>query len=170
MFQFFSGDEAFWPEGYGQLTPTGKRAHYELGEYFLQRYAGLLGDGFFSADKVYVQSTDSDRSIMSGLATLASLFKPNDDEKFIPTLNWQPIPVHAIPFACDYLLATLKQCDRYDFEMGEFARGSFYRGLFEKYRETIEYLKENSGLEVKALLNVTLLYDTLYIEQLKGLW
>lgn len=36
---------------------VGMRQHYELGKFLRQRYAKLLGNGEYSADKVYVYST-----------------------------------------------------------------------------------------------------------------
>lgn len=54
-------DKTFWPGGYVELTDVGKQQHYALGEYFRKRYAKLLGNGEYSADKVYVYSTVSSK-------------------------------------------------------------------------------------------------------------
>lgn len=39
------------------MTKIGKQQHYALGQYLRKRYAKLLGNGDYSADKVYVHST-----------------------------------------------------------------------------------------------------------------
>lgn len=44
--------------------------HYRLGQYFRKRYNSLLGDKY-SPDKVYIRSTDFDRTLMSAEANLA---------------------------------------------------------------------------------------------------
>lgn len=43
---------------------------FRLGKYFRKRYNQLLGDKYSPA-KVYVRSTDFDRTLMSGQANLA---------------------------------------------------------------------------------------------------
>lgn len=50
-------EELYWPEGYAQLTKIGKQQHYALGKYLRERYAKLLGNGDYAADKVLVYST-----------------------------------------------------------------------------------------------------------------
>lgn len=49
--------EIYWPGGYGQLTNIGKQQHYQLGKFFRKRYASLIGNGDYSPNKVYVQSS-----------------------------------------------------------------------------------------------------------------
>lgn len=107
---------------------------------------------------------------MSALATLAGLFPPNEDEKFIEHLNWQTIPVHTFPAANDYLLASQRKCDRFDLEMQQFISQSYYRQLFKTYKKLITYLREKSGLKMQTLMDLMLLYDTLNVEQFKELW
>lgn len=72
-------DEKHWPEGLGQLTRDGKRQSHELGKWFRRRYDGILGERY-SANDVYVQSTDVDRAIMTAQTNLAALYKPTYDE------------------------------------------------------------------------------------------
>lgn len=50
-------------EGAKQLTNEGKRELYRSGQYFHRRYSKILGKKY-SPDKVYIISTDKDRTIM----------------------------------------------------------------------------------------------------------
>lgn len=106
---------------------------------------------------------------MSAQSNLAGLFPPeNNFEKLSANIDWQPIPVHTIPLADDYLLATQAHCDRFDLELEKFTNGSYYKGLFKKYKQLMEYLAKNSGFKMTSILELTSLYDTLYVEQLKN--
>ncbi|KAL3862397.1 hypothetical protein ACJMK2_008366 [Sinanodonta woodiana] len=95
-----------WPQGFGQLTT------------------------------VYVRSTDFDRTLMSVDCVLAGLFPPDSAQKWIQTLNWQPIPVHTVPVNEDYLLSTDSDCPNWG-------------GLHSKFLETDPFfqdtLKENQN-------------------------
>lgn len=94
----------------------GKQQHYALGQYLRVRYAKLLGNGDYSVEKVFVHSTvrcknqikcfeisykfplfecfqDTDRTLMSAQACLASLFAPQGNQIWNAKLNWQPVPV-----------------------------------------------------------------------------
>lgn len=97
----------------------GKQQHYALGQYFRERFTKLLGNGDYSVDKVFVHSTvrsknqilaatfkcykiscrlncffqDTDRTLMSAQACLASLFAPQGKQIWNAKLNWQPVPV-----------------------------------------------------------------------------
>lgn len=53
-------NESFWPEGFGQLTNAGKRTEFEMGKFFRKKYERFIGSAY-SADKVYVRSTNTDR-------------------------------------------------------------------------------------------------------------
>lgn len=50
-------------EGAKQLTNEGKRELYRSGQYFHRRYSKILEEKY-SPDKVYIVSTDKDRTIM----------------------------------------------------------------------------------------------------------
>lgn len=134
-----------------------------------KRYASLLGNGDYSPNKFYVQSSDVDRAIMSAQVCLAALFPPTSDEQlWNKNLNWQPIPVHTQSRADDYLLAGEKRCDRYDYLMLQYMNGSEYKGWFKQYAELISFLEENAGMKLPTITIIFDLFDTLQIEKLNG--
>ncbi|XP_031636524.1 uncharacterized protein LOC116349297 [Contarinia nasturtii] len=161
-------DEKHWPGGYSALTSVGKQQHYILGQYLRRRYARLLVNGEYSPNRVYVRSTDTDRTIMSGAANLAGFFPPVDYQIWNEDIHWHPIPIHTQPTDTDYLLATTKQCDRFDYEMTIYLNESNYKGLLEQHKLLIEYLERNSGMELNSITAIFLLYDGLFIERING--
>lgn len=106
---------------------------------------------------------------MSALVSMAGMFPPTSDEMWLSDLNWQPIPVHTLPHDEDHILATYKQCDRFDYLMIDYLKSEEYQNLFKKYKPLIEYLEQYSGKKLPTLVDINDLYDTLSIEQLKGM-
>lgn len=187
--------EEFWTGGFAQLTNLGKEQQYELGQYLRKRYWRLLGgNGDYSANKVYAQSTvrnvaikiimvnasnklkkivahyfqDVDRVLMSAEANLAGLYPPSGEQLWKNELKWQPIPIHSQPLKDDYLVASHKRCDRYDYLQFEYCNKTVYNGLFVKYKSLISFLEQKSELKFQSLTAINNLYDTLLIEQWKG--
>lgn len=120
-----------WPEGVGQLTAIGQRAHYELGQRLRARYVdtGFLSPSYSPAE-MYVLSTDVDRTLMSATSQLAGLYPPgtapngdvrvkfgkdalHDNEGGLPHL-YQPIPIHTKAVTDDMLLLPGANCKRHD--------------------------------------------------------
>lgn len=107
---------------------------------------------------------------MSSEAALAGMFPPCENQVWNKHLDWQPIPVHTVPRSDDYLVAAERRCDYYDYVMLQFEKTSAYIKLFEDNKELIKYAEKHSGLRLRTITDVTNLYDTLFIERLKGLW
>lgn len=105
---------------------------------------------------------------MSAQATLASLFPPSKEQIWHENLHWDPIPVHTTPQKQDYILGVLKKCDRFDYEMALYTNTTAYTGLFEDYKILIRHLEGNSGKNLKTLIDILRLCDTLIVEKTKG--
>lgn len=106
--------EKYWPDGFSQLTQIGKQQMYELGAYLRQRYYKLIPDGGqYHVNKVYVQSTDTDRTLNSAAYALSAIFPPMNEQIWNKSLMWQAIPIHTIPKYLDYILSMDKQCPKY---------------------------------------------------------
>lgn len=69
---------------------------YNLGLWIRDSYGHLAGEIYNSKD-VLIQSSDSDRCIMSTQALLAGLYKPDKREYFVAGFPWRPVPVHSTP-------------------------------------------------------------------------
>uniref|UniRef100_A0A7M4EEN4 acid phosphatase n=1 Tax=Crocodylus porosus TaxID=8502 RepID=A0A7M4EEN4_CROPO len=93
--------ENAWPQGFGQLTKLGIQQQYKLGQYLRKRYAHFLST-IYKQCEIYVQSTDSDHTLMSAQATLAGLYPLDSGQAWNPKILWQPIPVHTVPLSHDH--------------------------------------------------------------------
>lgn len=123
-----------WPEGKGQLTAIGQRAHYDLGSRLRAKY---VDSGFLSSSykhtELYVRSSDVDRTLMSAAAQLTGLYPPGtptnydvrvkfgkdplrENEGGLPHL-FQPIPIHTQPRTKDMMLLSGRNCPRHDYLM-----------------------------------------------------
>lgn len=105
--------------------------------------------------------------LKSAKANLAGLFSTNDLE-WNGNLDWQPIPVWTIPRVEDYVLASDKRCDHFDYIMLQYMNTTEFKAVWKKHKPLIRYLEENAGKKLPSLTEINVLYDTLFIEQLKG--
>lgn len=101
-------------------------------------------------------------------ATFAGMFPPQKNHIWKHRLNWRPIPIHTLPHKDDYLLASTKQCDHFDYMMLIHMNTTDYTNIFEEYRPFIKHLEIKTGMRLPTLLHLNLLYETLSIEQSKG--
>lgn len=99
---------------------------------------------------------------------MAGLFPPGNNQLFNKKFHWSPIPVHTQPLNDDYLVAGEKKCDRFDYLMFNYVNATVYNGLFNKYKPLISFAEEKSGMKLSTLTSINNLYDTLFIEKLKG--
>uniref|UniRef100_A0A6M2E009 acid phosphatase n=1 Tax=Xenopsylla cheopis TaxID=163159 RepID=A0A6M2E009_XENCH len=159
------GYRKFWPTGWGQLTNTGKKQHYELGKYLRKRYQNLISD-HYDREEVYVRSTDVDRTLMSAMSNLAGLYPPVEDQVWNPDLLWQPIPVHTIPEKMDYVLAAKKFCPAYSAELDRVLSSPEYRKINAKNAELYKYLTAQTGRLISNIEGVERIYNCLFIEDL----
>ncbi len=93
-----------WPQGIGQLTPEGMNQEYNLGKELREKYIKtyrLLPESY-NVEKMYVLSTNYDRTLMSAESLLTGFYPPGtgpDLENGSPALpgSLQPIPIHITP-------------------------------------------------------------------------
>ncbi|XP_043824415.1 prostatic acid phosphatase isoform X2 [Dromiciops gliroides] len=158
--------ESAWPQGFGQLSQRGMEQHYELGTYLRKRYSSFL-NSTYHRNKVYVRSTDVDRTLMSAMTNLAALFPPEGSSIWNPQILWQPIPVHTIPTSQDQLLYLPDiKCPRLEKLQEETLMSKEYQNLVSPYKDFISTLPELSGLHIKDLSGIwTKIYDPLFCER-----
>lgn len=90
-------NQAYWDTyGLSQLLPAGMKQLHDYGSFTMKRYSNFLNP-IFSPTRVYVRSTDYDRTLQSALAFLSGAYQPADFQKWSTVdglTNWLPIPVH----------------------------------------------------------------------------
>ncbi|KHJ42839.1 hypothetical protein D918_07121, partial [Trichuris suis] len=89
-----------WPRGLGELTKKGIEEQRLLGEFLRERYKEFMTN--YSSETIYVRSSDSKRTIASGLVTISGFISrtplPTSDDIF--SLN-QTIPIYTTPLEYD---------------------------------------------------------------------
>lgn len=138
---------------------------HRLGQFLRQRYNDLLGETY-SFKKIYVQSSDYDRTIMSVQAALAGLFMPTETEKWNETILWQPIPVHTIPRNQDYMIAIKNNCPKYKQLIAKYLNESKeLQRIFTEHADEIALWSEKSGVNLTSTYDIYWLYNTIDIEK-----
>jgi len=158
-------DPTVWEAGWGQLTMKGKLAQFMLGEWLRNRYDGFLNSSY-SEGEIYVRSTDVDRTLMSAESNLAGLYPPEDNQKWSQDLEWQPIPVHTVALADDYLLSSHANCPRFETLHDEVLRGAFMQQILNENKDLFDKVSENTGVNITDIVHLDYIYDTLFIESL----
>ncbi|XP_031636577.1 prostatic acid phosphatase-like [Contarinia nasturtii] len=158
----------FWPNGLnGQLTQKGLKAHLELGKYLRKRYYKLLDDGKYDADKVYIRSSDYDRTILSANANLLGFFPIEEHEVWTDELRWRPIPIHTVPKKLDHIVSSERPCARYNkafkeiFNLPEYLA---YRSKAERYTKLIM-----DNTKPKNVTEEFSVWEALYTQYLENL-
>lgn len=140
-----------------------------MGKYLRKRYLQILGDGKYSTDKVYVRSSDYDRTLISAAVNLAGLFPPGKDEIFNDELRWIPIPIHTIPLKLDHYVGMESPCPRYDEAFKDLLKSPEYVTAQNKVDRYIKAIRENSGFQNPTVYDLHRVWDALRVEQLENL-
>lgn len=146
----------------------GRRLQFELGKYMRRRYQQLLANGD-PTKKVYIRSTDLDRTLMSAQCNAAALFPPVGTQVWKSSMRWQPMPIHTIPINNDYLLYQSISCPKLDKLRDEYMESDDMKALFKRYNALIQFISENSGMEIRTVNDLTGIHQALSIEHQRGL-
>lgn len=164
----FSNESVYWPEGFGALTNVGKQQAYDLGKFLHRRYQKIIGKSY-SPKKVYIQSSDYDRTLMSAQTLAAGLFPPTGQQIWHKDINWQPVACHTRPLNQELLLPWHIPCPRFKFLIENYRQSSEYKWVIEQYSDLIEIWEQNCGQKLPRLGNtLSYLYDTFFVEKEKG--
>lgn len=68
----------------------------------------------------------------------------------------------------DHVLAMKQPCPLYKQAYDEYIRSDEIQSIFRANRTLIEYLEMHSGTSLSSIFEIKLLYDILWIENLKG--
>lgn len=141
---------------------------YQAGEFFRRRYNKLLG-AEYSPEKVYVISTDTDRTIMSAQANLAALFVPTESEKLKKDLLWQPASVHTIPDEMDMTMHGGRPCPKQDVLYKYYMQQSPESlQTYAKYKDLIAVWATHSSRKLNNIEDVTNFYKKLMSEKIQN--
>nr|XP_028607043.1 LOW QUALITY PROTEIN: prostatic acid phosphatase-like [Podarcis muralis] len=167
-------NESAWPQGFGQLTKIGMQQQYELGKYIKKRYSNFLS-AEYKREEILIQSTESDRTIMSAQANLAGMYPPTGDQIWNPKILWQPIPVHVVPKERNPKLRyPILNCPRYLELLKETMHSSEFQAKIQPYKEFIKTIGLYSGYDPQDLTNLVNfkiwhVQDTLFCESIHNL-
>ncbi|XP_048756065.2 prostatic acid phosphatase-like isoform X2 [Ostrea edulis] len=157
--------ETDWPQGYGQLTKLGMAQEYKLGQSMRNLYVGKLNflSPNYNRSKVFMRSTDMDRTLMSAYCVLAGLY-PAENMSLEWNNTWQPIPVHTVPLTEDYLLSSHAICPLLGTLHQEFiSNNQQIKDLFRENQWLIHHVAKNAGLP-PTLNNLFDVQDPLFCE------
>lgn len=165
-------DESYWPVVWGGLTTLGMQQHFALGKWLRHRYGNILLSEHYTPNEIYIRSTDIDRAIQSAESNLAGLYPPHDDQIWNPELLWQPIPVHSVPAADDWLVLGTT-CPVYNAASQSLDTTREFLKVHNYSESMIQYINEHSGLDIPLTLDglttLLLFRDTLFVESLYNL-
>lgn len=132
-----------------------------------KRYEKFIGSDY-SAKKVYVRSTDLDRTLMSAECAMAALFPPSNGQIWKKDFRWQPVPIHTIPSDEDYLLLN-PNCPRTQNLTEQYLMSHDIKVILEANSQLLQFLETNSKTRVRTVSDVAVFYEALSREYEVGL-
>lgn len=165
--------EKIWPQGVGQLTPTGMRQEYELGKLLRQRYVNQyhLLPQQYDINTMTVRSSGIPRTMMSAQSLLFGLYPLGtgpllDESKALPH-GLQPIPINTVPREQDSLLIPNHDKEEFKRLLETYILNS------SEWTQKDNELKSNYpawsrifGVPISNLFDLIHVSDRLFIEQL----
>ncbi|EPB71366.1 histidine acid phosphatase [Ancylostoma ceylanicum] len=125
---FKEGNWTFGGGGFGQLSPTGMKQHFNFGKQMRKKYVEtkFLGPKY-SSKEIYIRSSDVNRTIISAMANMMGMYGQNDGTSikgidYPDVQGWPagyvPIAVHTVDHDTDHTLVPHAPCDRQDWLWG----------------------------------------------------
>ncbi|XP_067125487.1 prostatic acid phosphatase-like [Centruroides vittatus] len=151
-----------YKEGLGQLTNTGKLQQYALGKYFRWRYKNFITS---NPREVEARSSETDRTIMSGLCHLSGLYEPSGEWRFTNVLNWQPIKILTSPPKQDKLLYVKPECPESDAEYDRILNSSEGKAFRKQHPDLFNYVSYYSGKTIDDWKDALFVIDAIKIEK-----
>lgn len=167
VFPTDSHKEDVWPNGLGWLSKEGMKQHYQLGQWFKNRYMtekALLNESY-KHNEIEIASSNEDRCLMSAYSNLAGFYPPSDQEKFDPSLSWQPVPVHTRPEKEDNVINMGMFCSRYNDLYEETMSSKEVQAEEDQNKAFYELIQNETGYPQVNIRNVWKPADTLFCEK-----
>lgn len=159
----------------GMLTGKGMAELHELGGDLKTRYSALAGTNY-TRERIYVRSTNFDRTLMSAQSLLSALFPLGTgplDERGAPALpsRQQPVPVHSVRKSNDRLLHAYGDgvCPRYDELRRELEDGKEWKAEEKAHAGLLHHVGRRTGLNrTIPLRDIFLVADPLICDHAHG--
>nr|CAD7449829.1 unnamed protein product [Timema bartmani] len=137
--------------------------HFELGEFFRERYRNILPIKY-NLNDIYVRSSDVDRCLQSATFNLQKFYPPirkgNSEE-----ITFQAVPIHTAPFQKDKYLGVIPNCNKFYIDLYKLNSTEPLQCMAEKTRAIKEYVSRECDIGQFS----SIVYDTLFIEELYNL-
>lgn len=156
-------DHSFDPVGWGQLTLDGRRDQYEQGRWLRRRYDSFLGETYHP-NVMTLQTTDVDRTKMSALLEMAGLWPPAPEQRWHPSLDWQPVPLNYQSLDKDRLLLVRIPCGRYGELLEEVMKSQKVQTILRQNARMFDWLSARTGKKIATPDDIQDLYSTLKAE------
>lgn len=150
----------------------GMQRHLELGKYLRKRYTEdyqLLGDGKYSPNKVYVRSSDYDRTMQSAAVNLLGLFPTETDKMWTDEIRWHPIPIHTVPIHLDHVVALERPCARYEKAIKDIFNSKEFKEAQRKVERYFNTMITHSGYANATIGDAYSVWDTLKVYRWENL-
>ncbi|GMT13933.1 hypothetical protein PFISCL1PPCAC_5230, partial [Pristionchus fissidentatus] len=177
--QFPEDAWTFGGGGYGELSPEGMAAHFNLGKRLRARYMDKysLLSPTYNAKEIYIRSTDYNRTLISAYANVAGMYAGTGvtgqnfpAAELIPDGEWPvgyiPIPVHTVPYSTDFVGHPDSTCARQDELYALVQSSAEYQNYINdpQIAQILVYLSNMTGTDV-TIENIGVMQDPIYCEQ-----
>jgi len=169
----FPTDKNKWERGWGELTLEGMEQHVILGRRLYDRYVNTTGliPSEYNSGRIYVRSTDVNRTILSAASNFVGFFKGvsgvdyPDSEKINWPNNYVPVPIHTpADFDYDYVGNPLRHCKRADAILKLMNDCPEILALVNNSKTLLDELSKLTGEKV-TVWNVWSVYDAWFIDR-----
>lgn len=148
-----------------QLTNKGRRQMHTLGQLTRTRYSNWIPLNY--KNFIIAQTTDVDRTHVSGQTYLYGLFPATGNQKWLLNSDWQAIPLH--PANPKILWVDSSSCPAYEPLYEKLLSSEDFIKINKHNADLYAYLTNHTGETINDLHSAELICDTLQIEQQIGL-
>uniref|UniRef100_A0A9J2Q3T6 Histidine acid phosphatase n=1 Tax=Ascaris lumbricoides TaxID=6252 RepID=A0A9J2Q3T6_ASCLU len=143
----------------GELTNDGIMQEYQLGHNIRSTYNTLIGQRYVPSKLLVLTGVDN-RTVVSALSVLASLFPPEGDQVWTKVLQWQPIAVHTQPILDHFSFGALNCCPILSENI---KKSKAYKEIAAQDPELKDWLTNMTGINARDLTLYNNILDTLII-------
>ncbi|CAG2110632.1 unnamed protein product [Medioppia subpectinata] len=155
---------SYWPDGWGELTPVGKKRMFGVGSYLRKRYQHFLSD---NPREVRIRSSGADRCLETVALVMAGLYRPEGRWQWSDNLGheWQPFPIQTEPREMDGMLNSGSKCLVAEQELTRIHNSPEVIQYVNQRKAVLNYVSSNTGLNITNLTAAEEVFDTLLIEK-----